>query len=235
MRYILKLVISTRCLFLFFAGIKFMTNYLNKECSILIVKRIFLTFFTLFMISGCVGMAVTTTNVTEKVTGTVRSIDEINSDKKLEKVIEKQLKQDVKMFAEINNMRRVGEYDITAYEGRILVTGRVADPRMKNFIYNKIWDFKGVKEVINELEISQEKSGSINDYFLSKSVKNRLRFTSGIRSVNYKVIVYNKKAFILGVAYSDDEMRKVGYITGTTNGIKNAIIHVININDPRRK
>lgn len=199
------------------------------------MKRIFLVFFTLFIISGCVSMAVTTTNMTEKVTGTVRSIDRINEDRKLEKLIKKQLKQDVKMFAEVNNMKRIGNYKITSYEGRILVTGRVPDPRIKNFIYNKIWDFEGVNEVISELEISQEMNNSLRDYFLSKSVKNRLRFTNGIRSVNYDVIVFNKKAYILGVAYSEDEMRKVGYITGTTKGVKNAIIHVIVINDSRRK
>lgn len=199
------------------------------------MKKAFLIFFVLAMTTACVRLAVTTNNLTERVTGTVRSIEKIEKDKDLEKAIKKQLKQDLKVFAEINNMKRIGKYKIMSYEGRILITGVVQDVRIKNFIYNKIWEFKEVKEVINELEVSSEKANSAKDYFLSKSVKNRLRFTNGIRSVNYEIIVSNKNAYVLGVSYSEDEMRKVGYITGTTKGVENAIIHVIVMDDSRRK
>ena len=200
-----------------------------------VMKKIFLILLVLIIVSGCVGVAVTTNSVTEKITGTVRSIEEINNDRNLEKSIKKQLKQDVKIFAEINNMKRTGSYKITSYEGRILITGAVPDARIKNFIYNKVWEFDKVKEVINELEVTQDEINSISDYFLSKSVSNRLRFTNGIRTVNYEVVVSNKKAFVLGVAYSEDEMRKVGYVTGTTKGVKSAIIHVIVTSDARRR
>lgn len=193
-------------------------------------------FLLLIILNGCVGIAVTTSDLTEKTTGTIRNIEQIKSDKSLSKAIKKQLKQDVKMFAEINNMRIIGNYKITSFEGRVLITGTVGDIRLKNFIYNKVWDFDGVKEVINELNVSlNDDSSCLKDYFLSKSIKNRLLITNGIRSVNYEVIVKNNKAYILGISYSSEEIKKVGYIAATTKGVEDSIIHVITRDDIRRE
>ena len=200
------------------------------------IKKIFLLIFGFVFITGCVSMAVTTNKMTEKVTGSIRTMEEVDKDKKLEKSIRKQVKSDVKIFAEINNMKKVGSYNITVYDSRVLITGIIADARIKNFIYNKIWEFKGVKEVINELEVSYtDESNSLIDYFISLSVKNRLRFVNGIRSTNYDVVVSNKRAFVLGIAYSEDEMRKVGYVASTTKGVRDVVIHVILKEDSRRK
>lgn len=199
------------------------------------MKNIFKLFVVLLMLNGCVGIAVTTSDLTEKTTGTIRNIEQIRGDKALSKAIKKQLKQDIKMFAEINNMRIIGDYKITSFENRVLITGTVSDIRLKNFIYNKIWEFDGIKEVINELNVSlNDNSNWLTDYFLSKSIKNRFLITNGIRSVNYEVVVKNNKAYVLGISYSQEEIKKVGYITATTKGIRDSVIHVITKNDTRR-
>lgn len=199
------------------------------------MKKILLTLTLLLFTGGCIKTLATTNSIAEKTSRTYREVGIVKNDLELQNKIEDTLKEDLKLFIKVNNFRKIGSYYITAMEGRILVTGVVANNQIKNFIYNRIWENKDVEEVINELDVSLNgRERRFKDFLTKEAVRNRLRFSKNIKSVNYEISVIDGQAFIIGIAEDEMEIKKVGYIVGTTKGVNKAVIHVIRHDDVRR-
>ena len=194
-----------------------------------------LNFLFVFMLSSCMNMMAGANKVVEKTYRSYRNVEQVKSDNDLKRELKKSLSSDVKMFADINNMKKIGKYNINVFEGRVLLTGIVADTKIKNYIYNRVWENNKVKEVINELISSNPVKQEIaKDYFKEKSLNSRLFGANNVKSVNYNTSVVNGNAYIIGVAKDETEIAKVGYIASTTRGIKKTYLFVIKENDQRR-
>ncbi len=126
--------------------------------------------------------------------------------------------------------------EIKVVEGRVLLTGNVDKPDSQIEAVRLAWQVNGVKEVMNEVQIS-DKAGFGNyarDVWISTQVKTRLLFSKNIRSVNYSVITVNQTVYLMGIAQDQDELDRVTYVASTTNYVQRVVSYVRLKDDPRR-
>jgi osmotically-inducible protein OsmY len=124
---------------------------------------------------------------------------------------------------------------VTVLEGRVLLTGNVGSQAYIDEAIKSSWSVRGVREVINALSIEMKSmSNSANDVLIEKAIQSRLFIEKKMISSNYKVIVNNNIAYILGIAQNEDEMNKALFIASNTKGVSKVINYIILKNDPRR-
>ena len=104
--------------------------------------------------------------------------------------------------------RKVG---VQAYEGKVLLTGLVERPEMRVDAVRLAWQAEGVKEVINEIEISHK--GGVGTYardtWISAQLKTKLLLDKEIKSINYSVETVGGTVYLMGFARSADELERV--------------------------
>lgn len=127
--------------------------------------------------------------------------------------------------------------DIHVQEGRVMLTGDVDRPDSVIQAVDLAWHPRGVKEVINEIQVN-DKTGIVDyakDSWIATQVRSRLLFTKGIRSVNYTVEVVNGVVYLMGIAQDQQELDSATKVASLTQGAKQVVSHVILKDDPRRQ
>ncbi len=126
-------------------------------------------------------------------------------------------------------------------EGRVLLTGIVRDADKGRTAIVVPWKIFGVKEVIDEIEISDQNvkvvdyGGDFRDSFITSLIKSKLFFNQKIIPANYKILTFRKVVYVFGVAREDTDIKEVLRIISKTSGVKKVVNHVILANDSRRK
>jgi len=139
-------------------------------------------------------------------------------------------------FAKADFKDLLANVDVKVVEGRVLLAGNVDKPESQITAVRLVWEIKGVREVINEIKISDQ-SGLLNytrDVWISTQIRTRLITTNGIRSINYSVITVNQVVYLMGIAQDQAELDKVTYIASTTSYVQKVVSYAQLKNDPRR-
>ena len=110
--------------------------------------------------------------------------------------------------------------DATVYEGRVLITGRVADEQQRQEAVQRTWKVDGVKEVYDEIEVGPDTHfmDEARDTVISTRLRNDLVWDSQVKSINYTVKTEDGVVYIIGSARTRDEMDRV---TGYARNIPN--------------
>jgi len=140
------------------------------------------------------------------------------------------------LYAQNDFKDLLGNVEVKVVEGRVLLTGNVDKPDSQIQAVNLAWQVNDVREVMNEIQIS-DKAGFANyarDVWISTQIKSRLLFTKGIRSINYSVITVNQVVYMMGIAQDQDELDKAANIVSTTSYVQRVVSYVRLKNDPRR-
>ena len=126
--------------------------------------------------------------------------------------------------------------DTQISEGRVLLAGSVKNPENKVEAERLTWGVTGVKEVINEIQVSNSESFKtyVEDAYISRHIKTRMFLTDGIKSVNYGVETVEGTVYLMGIADSKKELDIAVAIARRAPGVKKVISHVIFKDDPRR-
>ncbi len=121
-------------------------------------------------------------------------------------------------------------------EGRVLLTGKVKDPVTKKDAEDIAWRTQGVREVINELKVSNEESFSnyVSDSWISNQIRARMLVTKGIKNTNYGVQTVDRVVYLMGIAQNEQESKVAIEIARRTPNVQRVISHVILKDDPRR-
>ena len=86
-------------------------------------------------------------------------------------------------------------------EGRVLLTGLVDNQEMRIDAVRKVWEIKGVKEVINEIEVGNR--ASLKDYgkdlWINTQAKGLAAKTIGLRFLAYNFETIKGKVYIAGI------------------------------------
>jgi osmotically-inducible protein OsmY len=125
---------------------------------------------------------------------------------------------------------------LQVYEGRVLVSGTLANADERADAVQLAWKAKGVKEVIDEVEVN--KSTGIVDYARDTAIHTeldaKLLFAKNVESVNYSTVVENGVIYLLGVAQNQAELDRVLEIARNIANVKKVVSHVIMRDDPKR-
>lgn len=137
------------------------------------------------------------------------------------------LQKDHSLFINLN---------LQVHEGRVLVSGAVTSPDTRADAIQLAWKAKGVREVINEIEVTDQ--GGLGAYARDSVIVNELRgrllFAKEVQSVNYSIEAVNGVVYLLGVAQNQVELDKVLDIARNVRYVRRVVSHVLMKDDPRR-
>ena len=183
--------------------------------------RIILTCIILLGLSACIPLVIAGGGATAEVAAQERSPGSNLDDKAIFLKIKN-------LFAQQDYKDLLGNVEINVTEGRVLLTGTVA--------VRLAWQVAGVKEVMNEVQIS-DKSGFWNyarDVWISTQVRTHLLLTKDIRSINYSVITVNQTVYVMGIAQDQAELDRVTSVISTIDYVQRVVSYARLKDDPRR-
>ena len=104
--------------------------------------------------------------------------------------------------------RKVG---MQVYMGRVLLTGTVETAEMRAEAVKLAWTAEGVKEVINEIQLTglAGASGFARDTWISTQLKSALLFDKQIASINYSIETVAGTVYLIGLAQGQRELDRV--------------------------
>ncbi len=125
---------------------------------------------------------------------------------------------------------------VTVIEGRVLLTGRVADPELRLAATRIAWGEEGVLRVANNIEVTDE-SGWLdrpNDIWIRTQVATVLLTDGGVKDVNYTIDVVNGVVYLTGVGQNKDEIKRAVADAESIDGVKRVENYVVVKDDPSR-
>ena len=146
-----------------------------------------------------------------------RTTDEVVDDNKIKIELNKLLVDD-----SLGLWKDVGT---VVYRGRVLLIGAVETPEAKAKAGEIGHTPEGVKEVINEIQVTDEGGvGSfVNDVAIEKSIQVKYLFDADIDSANFRVRSVNGTVYLIGLAESRAELDKALAIARATGDVKNVV------------
>ena len=122
-------------------------------------------------------------------------------------------------------------------DGRIFLTGKVDDPEEKLQITKIAWETKGARSVKNDIKIREAFNFKVSakDALITSQLRVAMILDREIKNQNYKVDTYKKKIFIYGIAYSEEERRKVINEAKEVLDVEKVIASILLVDDLSRK
>ena len=101
--------------------------------------------------------------------------------------------------------------DVTVNDGAVLLTGKVKTPEEKILATKLTWEVRGVREVVNEIQVTDKSSikDIAKDLAASAQLRGKLIADSGVSSLNFSIDVVNGTVYLSGVAADAEEMNRV--------------------------
>ena len=111
-----------------------------------------------------------------------------------------------------------GAVSLAVESGRVLLTGSVRTPEDRLEATRLSWQAEGVREVINELQVTDTTTilNRARDLVVTKTLQSRLLFDKYVRSITYSVDTVNGTVYLFGTARSQHEL---DLVTAHANGI----------------
>ena len=125
--------------------------------------------------------------------------------------------------------------DITVNDGAVLITGKVKTPENKIEATKLAWEIKGVREVVNELQVTDPSSikDVAKDLAASATLRGKMIADQDISSLNFSIDVVNGIVYLSGVASSPEEMNKVVSHAENLRFVQEVVNYIILAKDQR--
>ena len=136
-------------------------------------------------------------------------------------------KADEEMFRKVN---------LQVQEGRVLLSGNVRTPEQRIEAVRLAWQAPGVREVINEIEVNDSSTltNAARDSWISTELKTTLLFDSAVSSIDYSVETVNQVVYLMGVAQSEAELKRVIGHAKDISYVRRVVSYVLLKDDPAR-
>ena len=182
--------------------------------------RLTVAFLFLFIISGCQTAYITSISKAVLIDKEERSFNNYVEDT----IILAQLKNEY--FS--NNENIFFQVSVDVIEGRVMLTGIVEQIDERIEATKLAWGIKGVNEVINEIQISNDEGilDYADDLVMKTKINAKLLLEKNILNLNYSVEVVNGIVYLIGIAQDQKELDAVTEISKNTYGVISVISYV---------
>ena len=156
-----------------------------------------------FALSGCTGAVIGVGSAAVAASTTEKGISTSVSDGMIfTKLHDKFIQTDASLSTVV---------DVTVNDGAVLLTGKVKTPEEKVLATRLAWEIKGVREVVNEIQVTDKSSikDVAKDLAASAQLRGKLIADNDISSLNYSIDVVNGTVYLSGVATDATEMNRV--------------------------
>ncbi len=120
------------------------------------------------------------------------------------------------------------ELSTDVYERVVMLTGTVMFAKNKRRATDLVRGVKGVKRIINELQVTSDygPGAAANDLWIETKLKVKLLGTKGIRSINYRWRSVNGVVYVIGAGRSQEEINTLLNVIRTTDRVNKVVNHV---------
>ncbi len=117
------------------------------------------------------------------------------------------------------------DIEVTVFEGEVLLTGAIPDADLIQEVLTATWSVPGVRKVYMYIRLNEPLSVDevARDAAVATKVRAELGLTKGIESSNYKLVVENKTAYLMGIRSSDSEYEAALSVLKNSVGIDDVI------------
>lgn len=115
--------------------------------------------------------------------------------------------------------------DVEVAEGIVVLTGNVPSQKDKIEAARIAWSARGIEQVGNEVLVGGKQSliRNTKDGFLEKSVRARLLADKLVKARNFNIETHDGIVYVLGVARTNQELKRAAEIAATTKGARQVI------------
>ncbi len=116
----------------------------------------------------------------------------------------------------------------TVYQGRVLLTGRVANPALRATAAQAAGAIPNVRAVYNELEVAPGEGmwDDARDAWITARVRSEMVIDADVRSVNFDIDTANGSVYLMGAARSQSELDHATRIARYVPGVKRVVSYV---------
>ena len=194
------------------------------------LKKNIILLFLFILLSSCVGSS------TSGVFGTGVSIalDPRTLGTQIDDSIMQKNLQGSLALAEKKYIIRVS---VKVLDGRIFLGGRVNEPEEKLKITKMAWETKGVRSVKNNIAIKEKFSfkKTAIDVLITSQLRTALILNKNVKAANYNIDTVNKKTYIFGIAYSEDEKKEIIQEAKQIVDLKELVTSILLVSDLSRQ
>ena len=130
------------------------------------------------------------------------------------------------------------DVNVTVKEGSVFLTGSVPSPTLRIQAVKIAWQSDGVREVKNEIQIHDRSSllDVARDKWISAKLRFKLTIDKEIRSINYSIDTVNRHLYLMGVATSASELKRVFAYARSVRHVRKIVsyVRVKNKNNDKR-
>ncbi|MBL6605218.1 MAG: BON domain-containing protein [Alphaproteobacteria bacterium] len=173
----------------------------------MIIRNLYFSVFLLLSsalaLSGCVGAAVGIGTAAVAASSTEKGLSTSVSDGIIEaKLVDRFIQNDASLATNIKK---------SVNNGSVLFTGSVDTIEQKVLATKLAWEIKGVREVVNELQVTQDTSlrDTAKDLAATAQLRAALIGDSNVSSLNFSIDVVNGIVYLAGVASNETEKERV--------------------------
>jgi len=139
--------------------------------------------------------------------------------------------KDLRIKAEINHNlfqkdhELFGAVKVSVENGKVLLTGSVPNPQDRIEISKLSWKVDSVREVINEVQVTNKTSftNRAKDLLINKSLQTQLLLDQSINFINFSVDTVNGVVYIFGIARDQEEINRIIKHARNINYVENII------------
>ena len=122
---------------------------------------------------------------------------------------------------------RFGEVDVAVVDRFVLLSGRVPSEADRKEAERIAWQVGSIDEVANELQIESWDLGrDMNDAWITEQVRLSLIGDNDIKGTNFNIQVHSGVVYLLGLARTEEELRKAAEHASLVNGVTKVISYV---------
>ena len=187
----------------------------------------FMLLFSSFVLTSCIETAVGLGTAAVAASTTEKGFSTSVSDTVIEaKLTDKFIKNDASLVTGVES---------SVSNGAVLMTGRLDTQDKKILATRLAWEIKGVKEVINEIQLVSDKSikTTAKDLAASAQLRAALIGDQEISSLNYSIDVVNGIVYLSGVAANEKERERVITHAQSLRFAKKVVNYIILSTDKR--
>ena len=133
------------------------------------------------------------------------------------------------------NKDLIADTKIFVNSGSVLFTGKLINPNDKIEFTKLAWNIRGVREVNNEIQVTDTSSikNIARDIASLGEIRARIMSDKSINSINFSIDVVNDIAYISGVATNELEMNLVKNHASSARFVKEVYNYIILDKDTR--
>ena len=131
-------------------------------------------------------------------------------------------------FAQSDTKGLLTHVSSDVYQGRVMLTGAVEKSDARTTAEELVRRIEGVREVINEIQVSSEGGfkATMADLTIETKLKAKLVTANNVSSINYRWRAVNGVVYFIGLAQNHDELEKVLAIARDTEGVRKVVSYV---------